>query len=173
MPPTSFPDLAPELLIEIFKSIDCFTDASALSRTSHHMHAIFKNNVPVILDAILPSAIDCFEEASRLVQAQEKAEAIITARNSYRNEHPTTATELAIERVQRFFSNIQAGSTLGFYLEKHEITAGGRNLIQDRRKSMRAFYRAFTFAVLFVHPVGVLGGRRFPLYLVDHDLDGA
>ena len=120
------------------------------------MHAIFKNNVPVIFDAILPSAIDWFEEASRLVQTQEKAEAIITARNSYRNEHATTVTELAIERVQQLFSNIQAGFfTLGFYLEKHEITAGGRNLIPDRRRRMRAFYRAFTFAVLVEHPDSV------------------
>lgn len=67
---TSMPDLPPEMIIEIFASMDSFATASALSKTSHQFHSIFVRGLESIAVGILGRSVECFEQARELVDAQ-------------------------------------------------------------------------------------------------------
>lgn len=64
--PAQISDLAPEILILIFRSCPTFSTASALSKTSHQLHEIWIANNESITTNILPSVIHCAKEACQL-----------------------------------------------------------------------------------------------------------
>ena len=68
--------LPTELLVHIFKLVDNVCDAAALSRTSHHFHAIYKYNLSSICDAVLPRSIEAYDQAAQLVEARTNSAAI-------------------------------------------------------------------------------------------------
>ena len=94
----SLPDMPPELVLEIYKSMDTIAAATALSKTSRYFHNISTASFPSICVAIIGRSIACFDQACELVDAQAKTAAMIL--------HPD-CTPPILERTKRFLLNAE------------------------------------------------------------------
>ena len=108
MPSKTLTDLASQLLIHIFKSSDSFADVTSLSSISRRMFIIWKTNVDVIGDAILPRTVSCFAQARELVEAQEKATG---------NEHSVLGCQSAVDRAQWMLKGPDTAANAFIYFE--------------------------------------------------------
>lgn len=147
MPSKTLTDLAPELLVQILKSSDCFEDVTSFSSTSRQMFIIWKTNIDTICDAILPRVVPCFAQARELIDAQEKAEG---------DEHFIFGYQFAVGRAQwmlkradvaakalKYFQNdFPSRNKEGFLMGKNSLTSA------DRTDFFQAYYRAMTMAIL-------------------------
>ena len=70
MSTSSLPALPAELIIQIFKSIDNFATATALSSTSRRFQSIWKTSSPSICYSIFARTIPCYHQAFEYVRAQ-------------------------------------------------------------------------------------------------------
>ena len=70
MLPATLPNLAPELVVQIFNSIDDFATIAPRSRASSKFLKVGKANTVSIRDVVLLCAIDCYDEACELLEAQ-------------------------------------------------------------------------------------------------------
>ena len=145
MPSKTWTDLAPELLIQILKSSDSFADVTSLSSTSRKMFIIWKTNIDVICDAILPRTVPCYAQARELMEAQEKVAG---------NEHPLLGCQSAVGRAQWMLKGAdKAASAIAdfesdirlsnwYESERESVT------LAERTDFIRAFYRAAKLATL-------------------------
>lgn len=97
-------NLPPELILNIFQSLDNFASVIALVRTSRIFYHTWLSNPASISDAILPRVIHFFEQASQLVHIQEK----LLVSNTFQENTPRNAVIL---RTKRFLSNERDVST--------------------------------------------------------------
>ncbi len=67
----SLSDLPTELMVGVFKSVDVISSATALSQTSHHLHATWRSNLPSICDAVLPRMIEAYDQAHQFLEVRE------------------------------------------------------------------------------------------------------
>ena len=72
----SLSDLPNELIVHVFKSVDNIGSAAALSQASHHLHKVWRYNLPSICDAVLPRMIECYEQAHQLLEARAKSDLV-------------------------------------------------------------------------------------------------
>lgn len=72
MASTTLSDLAPEIMLNICKYLDSFSSVLSFAAVSNHFHGIWKSNTNAVCGSILPSKIDCYQEANALVQALER-----------------------------------------------------------------------------------------------------
>ncbi len=70
MTSTSPSRLAPELVLQIFKSLDSHHDTVALSATSRKINTIWQLNASTISKAVIPRSIERYDLAIELVDAQ-------------------------------------------------------------------------------------------------------
>jgi hypothetical protein len=71
--PPTLSTLPPEIILNVFKSADDFSDVAALARTAHIFNNVWKQNPNSICKAVLPRAITNLPAAEKLLEAQEKA----------------------------------------------------------------------------------------------------
>ena len=101
MPPAPLPDLPRELVTEIYKSMDMFATASALSKTSHHFHSMSIRSLSSIREGILDGKILCFDAACELIEAQVESTALM--------QYPQNSTTPKLDRTARFLLNAKNG----------------------------------------------------------------
>ena len=70
--PTSLSNLAPELLIQTFKSAEDFSTVTSLSGTCRHFRDIWKTNTSSICDAVLHRVSLCPKQAIELLNTRQK-----------------------------------------------------------------------------------------------------
>ncbi len=70
MPIASLSELAPELLLHLFKSLDSHGTIVSLNSASTKFYRIWRLNTLSISNAVLPRSIACFEEAQTLLKVQ-------------------------------------------------------------------------------------------------------
>ncbi|KAK3171040.1 hypothetical protein OEA41_003124 [Lepraria neglecta] len=92
MPTTTPLDLPPELIIIVFKSFGEFTSATALVRTSHKFHSVWEDSPSTITNAVLPRAIEYFDQATERLEADDKLA---------NNQASADATHPTIQRTKR------------------------------------------------------------------------
>ena len=63
---TSVSDLAPELILQIFKSVDGASAITALNATSRKFYKVWRANAASISDAVFSRTIPCFDDAKEL-----------------------------------------------------------------------------------------------------------
>lgn len=143
---TSFSDLPPELVIQIFKALDSFPAAWSLCKTSRQLDSIFTLNTKSILHNI---AFRC-PQAQQLASAQELA--------TLRQQPHSTDEAMAPTRSQRIRSNASAAlGALGHYevsvfnhseQEGHEHLSRRHLTAAEQVAFLRAYYRALALATL-------------------------
>lgn len=74
MSQASLSALAPELKIQIFKSLDDFSSVTSLTSTCRSLHDVWKSNARRICDAVLQMIIECPIKAEVLHEAQNSKE---------------------------------------------------------------------------------------------------
>lgn len=104
-------NLPPELILNIFQSLDNFASVNALVRTSRIFYHTWLSNPASISDAVLPRVIHFFEQASKLVHIQER----LLVSNTFQENTPCNAVIL---RTQRFFINERDVSTICDWLNE-------------------------------------------------------
>ena len=97
MPTTTLLDLPPELIIIVFKSFGEFSSATALVRTSHKFHSVWEDSPSTITNAVLPRAIEYFDQATERLEADDKLA---------NNQASADATHPAIQRTKRLVANM-------------------------------------------------------------------
>lgn len=176
MPSEILPNVAPELLIQIFKSLNSFADVTSLSSTCRKMSVVWKRNARVICDAILTRTIPCFTQAQDFINAQEKAESDKQPdfshvspfeRARWRQESVREKAEgdkqpgfghwSPVERAQRMIKWADTTAKACSYFEDEafglwalsECPAERKKLtLAERTDFARAYYRATTYATL-------------------------
>lgn len=140
--------MAPELLIQILKSLDSFADVTSLSSTCRKTFVIWKRNDHAICDAILAHTVPCFAQAQEFIDAQEKAEG---------DKQPDFGHWSPVERAQRMLKWADTAAKACSYFEIEvfnywaltECPAERKTLtLAERTDFIRAYYRATTFATL-------------------------
>ena len=97
-------NLPPELILNIFRSLDNFRSVNALVRTSRIFYHTWLSNPASISDAVLPRVVYFFEQASKLVHIQER----LLVSNTFQENTPRNAVIL---RTKRFLINERNVST--------------------------------------------------------------
>ena len=177
MAPPSLTNMPSEVLMRVFRHTTTFSTASALSRTSPAIHAIWTANIPVICHIILPIAIECYEQASELFGAQEEVAPVagalwsrlLSVWDSERRELPEIRylslapmkTKMAIEKVRRMVSNAKLMESI---LERFNVSETWTSLSDnfqlepremraaERERFIKAYYRATSLATLVEEP---------------------
>jgi len=163
MTPSSY-SLPSEVILTIQQISPTFSTASALSQSSHAYHNLWIANIPSICSTIFPRAIEFYDQACVLFEAQEKitpidqalARRLKVALKSACGGLPeiifvlqaSPDTTKAIERVRRFASN---ANTIYTALDRFDITAVRKNQMQalkyrdmtptERASFIKAYYR--------------------------------
>lgn len=143
---TSFADLPPELVIQIFKELDSFFTAWVLCKTSRQIESIFTLNSNTILhDVAFRSS-----QARELASAQE----LVTMRHFSLSTQPATAQN----RSQRMSSNVSAAlralshyeaSVFSHYEHEGPANLSRRQLTPAEKSAfLKAYYRALTLVTL-------------------------
>ena len=146
---TPLPDLPPELVTEIYKSMNMFATASALSKTSHRFHSIFMRSLSSIREGILGGKILCFDVACELVEAQVESAALM--------QYPQNSTTPKIDRTARFLLNVKMAHEAS---EHFNIAALKRMPFAFPRcrditsTETETFIRAYYHAMTLVSPPG-------------------
>ena len=120
-----FTDLPPEVILRIFRHADSFATVNALVRTASIFHCVWLMNANTIALRVLPEAIECYNEAHDLVEAQELAKASKRLSGGRRRSH----REVVIVLVQRYLANHRL--ITGFY--ESNIVPVLKNLDSDQR----------------------------------------
>ena len=148
MPFETLPDMAPELLIQILKSLDSFADVTSLSSTCRKMFVIWKRNDHAICHAILARTVSCFAQAQEFSDAQEKAEG---------DKQPDSGHWPPVERAHRMLKWADTITKACSYFEIEvfglwalsECPAERKTLtLAEKMDFIRAYYRSTTFATL-------------------------
>lgn len=140
---TSLSDLPTELIVQIFRSVDGFSTATALGSVSHQLLSIWKYFLPSISKTLLSRAIDCFDQAKDLVEAQSRVA---------ENKKPSDPTEVAIGRAKLFFANATT-ARFAYYSYKHwafcrRLLDSHKITTAERTSFFKAWYRAITIATI-------------------------
>lgn len=153
MPSKILTDLAPELIIQIFKSSDSFADLTSLSSVSRKLFIIWKTNDNAICEAVLPRAVPCYEQIQELLAARERAE---------RDEHFIFGFQSALDRAKWILKETDtAAKALDCFQKKIcKLWAGNWFPVEqavltpaERTDFIRAFYRSMTLATLREEPL--------------------
>ncbi|KAL9582893.1 MAG: hypothetical protein Q9212_003038 [Teloschistes hypoglaucus] len=146
----SLTTLPVEILLSIFRHADDFTTVNAFLRSSSILYRTWLVHANSIALAVLPKAIDCYNEASELFEAQAQTEALQT----FPPKLCKSNREAVIALCKRFFQN--ADIVTAFY--KHYVipAAAGINTVgqwnnwplEDRSRLLRTLYRLKTLCVL-------------------------
>ncbi|KAF6225926.1 hypothetical protein HO173_012698 [Letharia columbiana] len=144
-PKSSFSDLPAEIIIQVFKSVDDFSTAAALSNVSRNLFTIWKQDLPSICRAVLPRTVDCFDEAQDLMEAQS---------HSAQNQQSSDAIQATIGRAELFFSNAAIAWLASSRYERSVIDhAKGKfddrgMTTAERTYFVKAWYRLMTIITL-------------------------
>lgn len=144
-----FTDLPPEVILKIFQNASDFTTVNALVRTSSIFHCIWLLNANTICPAVLPNAIECYQDARCLVEVQEQAEALanpsVCRRRSRRGK--------VIVLVRRYLEN---SALVGrFYknhippvIESYEVIKSTVPPLLERSRFIKTLYHLKTLAIM-------------------------
>ena len=109
------------------------------------MFIIWKTNIDVICDAILPRTVPCYAQARELMEAQEKVAG---------NEHPVLGCQSAVDRAQWMlkgantaasaFADFKSDICLSNWYESERESV----TLAERTDFIRAFYRGAKLATL-------------------------
>ena len=136
MSQASLPGLAPELKIQIFKSMDSFSSVTVLSSTSRTFRSIWKFNTKSVCDALVQRILDCPGEAKMLLDAQDSSQHTVDAQDFDTNqEEESKPFQEAIEHSQRAFVNARTASFAfkDFDLKASRFSGPGRELSPTER----------------------------------------
>ena len=143
MSSTSFTTLAPELVIQVFKSTNDFRTVSSLSGTSSRFYKIWRSNIPAISNAVLPGAVEFYDRAQELLNAQEEAARIERETQGPSNpSHTPDASEAAIQRTTQYLldSKTVLVGLQRFQEDECALSVEGESCFK------RAYYRAASLA---------------------------
>ena len=141
-------DLPPELLIQILKSSDNFSDVTSLSSTSRKLFIIWKTNTDAICETILPRNVPCFAQACGLKDAQEKHQGDLRSVFSYQSTSDRVrwlmnGAAIAAQALRYFEKTL-----VRLYRKNRPLAENGLTL-EEQTDFIRSFYRAVTLAILF------------------------
>lgn len=147
MPPKTLTDLAPELLIQIFKLSKNFTVATSLSRTSHKLFTVWQLNLEVICQAILPRTVRFYAQARELIDAQERVKGAERSVHGY---------QFSIDQAQRMWKGAETAADAFDYFQDCFLDSqpwgpeDNREMLTraEERDFRKAYYRATTLATL-------------------------
>ena len=149
---SSLPGLAPELKIQIFKSMDSFGSVAVLSSTSRAFHDIWMSDTKSICDAVLQRIIECpIEIAAALVDAQESSQLAVHVPNLDTRQKDHSAHQSVIERTQRMLVN--ADTTLSIFkyfdyiMSFFSMFNPQEVLSTDQRHFFQAYHGAMTMVL--------------------------
>lgn len=146
----SLATLPVEILLSIFRHTDDFTTVNAFLRSSSVFYCTWLMHANSIALSILPKAIECYDEAHELFEAQARTE-------THQNlclEPCKSNREAVIALCKRFFRNAQIVTT--FY--EHYVIPAAAEInttkhwnnwpLVDRSRLLRTLYRLQTLCVL-------------------------
>lgn len=146
-----FTNLPPEVILRIFQHVDRFATVNAIVRTASIFHCVWLMNANTIALAVLPRAIDCYDEAHTLAEAQEWAEVSIHSSTGRRQSHRETIIVL----IRRYLENSRL--ITGFY-ESNILPVLGRfksiegdmyaRPLLERERFLTTLYHLKTLAVM-------------------------
>ncbi len=143
--------LAPELKIQIFKSMDSFSSVASLSSTSRTFHNLWKSDVKSICDAVLQRSIECLPEAQVLLDAKDSSQWPIDAQDLGTSQDGHGAFQRAIQRSHRLLVNADRALLAfeDFGYEMPDVSEPGRKVSPFERTSfVQAYYGAMTMVCL-------------------------
>ena len=147
MSQASLPALAPELKIQIFKSMDSFSSVAILSSTSRTFHNLWKSDAKSICDAVLQRTIECLPEAQVLLDAENSSYQTIDAQDLGTSQEGHDAFQQAILRSQRLLVNADAALLAfeKFRYEMFEVFESDRKMSPlERTPFVQAYYGVMT-----------------------------
>ncbi|KAL9589948.1 MAG: hypothetical protein Q9203_001229 [Teloschistes exilis] len=148
--PIALATLPVEILLNIFRHADDFATVNAFLRSSGILHRTWLVHANSIALAVLPNAIECYDEARELSEAQAHTEALQTLPPKLCKSN----REAAIALCKRFFRNADIVAT--FYKNYVIPAAAEINTVGhwnnwplvDRSRLLRTLYRLKTLCVL-------------------------
>ena len=141
MSASSLPALPTELITQIFKSINDFATATALSSTSRRFQSIWKTHSASICYAILVRTIPCYDQAFGYVEAQPL--------DTASPEQTDNTAPLASKVAKQFCKNADIASrALQYYDSSLSDLVPSRLTEADRTCFLQAWYRIHTLASL-------------------------
>lgn len=169
-----------ELIVHIFKSVDNISSAASLSRTSRHLHEVWLYYLPPIRDTVLSRTIECYDQASQLVESMAKSDtavdqssveekakaAVIRARLLFTN------SDMADEALKYFEADLPTEWDEGF--EQCTCTCNGTGIGDNgepivvgvsRTRFLRGYYQAMSIIYL-----AGKGSTRIYRFLASMDL---
>ncbi|MCJ1454650.1 hypothetical protein MMC28_005003 [Mycoblastus sanguinarius] len=106
MAPGSISELAPELILQIFESLNNYQDITALNATSGKFYSIWQLNAVPISNAVFIRSIDSFDDALELLDAQREPRLEISVSEQGLNNQPKKSDyEATLERNKQLISN--------------------------------------------------------------------
>ena len=161
----SLPALAPELKIQIFKSMDSFSSVAILSSTSRTFHNLWKSDAKSICNAVLQRTIECLPEAQVLLDAQKSCQQALGVLALDTSQEGHGPFQQAVQRSQRLSINADT-ALLALEAYNHSaftpstlvrtISSINRTRLVDREMLpverthfIRAYYGAMTMVLLW------------------------
>ncbi|CAF9940889.1 hypothetical protein IMSHALPRED_002209 [Imshaugia aleurites] len=140
MPAAQITNLAPELISQVFCSMEDFSSATNLSKTSHKFQAVWQQDIDQISHAIRQHSIECTDQVYEYLSASIEAEKTILRGD--KREIAIAKTLILMDRasnadkaLSKFVKLIAGGSPADA-----AITA------TTRRDFIKAYHRAWTLA---------------------------
>lgn len=135
-PPRTLGTLPPEMILNIFKSADNFSDIAALAQTAHVFNDVWKQNPNSICEAVIPRAITNLPAAEDLRELQEEFEG---GGSSQDGSYSTSVT-----RARRLLSNARRTSAAAAYWMHLPPHPGFEAHVRDAVDLEQALYRVWT-----------------------------
>lgn len=151
MEPASLLSLPAELLCRVFQSADDFSVVAALSQTARIFYNIWRENPTSICEAVARRIFSNFADAERLVDMQEKAEALRQPSQSRQDSYDNRA----ISRAKRLLFHARCASAACDSWESVCVIQEYPNRGDDpyirpseRARFIHAFYCVWTVGIL-------------------------
>ncbi|KAK3175176.1 hypothetical protein OEA41_002422 [Lepraria neglecta] len=135
----SLSDLAPELLLHVYKCLNNIKDIVALARTSHQFNKIWKSNTASISNAVLSRTIECFHDALKLVRVQQ-------------NQRKSDPDHAMLKRNLLLLSNATLANKTYPKIAEDLSQLRDVGMDTDTRDLTQAFYRIWTIATTSTQP---------------------
>ncbi|KAF6220438.1 hypothetical protein HO133_002870 [Letharia lupina] len=142
VPTASTTDLAPELISQVFRSIEDFPSAKNLSKTSHKFQAVWQQDIDQVSYAIIQQSIECTHQVYEYLSASiEVRETIL---RGDKRDTAIARTRAIIDRV----SNADEALSIFVKFVSGQSSAEAAITPTTRRDFIKAYHRIWTLATL-------------------------
>ena len=159
-----------ELIIDIFKSFDIISSASALSQASRKMNTVWRTNIIPICHEVLPCGIEYYHQARQVWEEMKQSVLVVPSQSAAEDQADggLLPARVLFPIAESVFSNIHTefchqGSFSSSCIERYLIASGS----SSRSRFLRSYYRTMSILHLAAKNTCERDQNLSPLQLLD------